>query len=178
MTAVALPGLEVVAGAVVSPCGRFRYKLWRTWGPARPVLTFCMLNPSTAAGEVESDDATVKKIQRIAARLGYGGIRVVNLFALRSRDPKALLAWEDPIGPGNDAAILAEAIAGNRIVCAWGSGTTGPMRRLIRERVLRVLRILGSYQLYALHECADGEPGHPLYLPDASTLTAWPKGDA
>src|SRR5690349_1903454 len=89
-------------GAVISPCERYRYRLWRSWGDgAGGFAVFIMCNPSTADASI--NDATIRKCIGFAKRWRMHGIRVVNLFALRSRDPNALLV--DPYeaaGPDND----------------------------------------------------------------------------
>ena len=69
------------SGATISPCGIYRYRLWRRWGEGRSCV-FVMLNPSTADALV--DDNTIRSCVRLAQELGFGGIIVVNLFALRS----------------------------------------------------------------------------------------------
>ena len=51
--------------ANISPCGRYRYTLSRTWGDARP-LAFVMLNPSTADANV--DDPTIRRCIGFAER--------------------------------------------------------------------------------------------------------------
>src|ERR1051326_5628436 len=93
--------------ALFSPCGLFRYRLWRHWTPGMPPLVFVMLNPSTA--DAEKNDPTVERCERRAKAGGFGGGEVVNLFALRSTDPKALYSAADPIGPENDKVIATAA---------------------------------------------------------------------
>ncbi|MHB1702544.1 MAG: DUF1643 domain-containing protein, partial [Acidobacteriaceae bacterium] len=105
-------------GATFSPCGKYRYTLWRTWDASKSSCLFLMLNPSTA-DEVDNDP-TVERCQRRALAMGYGGLVVCNIFAYRSTDPDALYSLDDPVGPGNDAAILEQASRAALVVCGWG----------------------------------------------------------
>lgn len=104
--------------AVISPCGTYRYELTRTWDEELPILSVVMVNPSTADAEV--DDPTILRLTKFATRWGFGGIRVVNLFALRSSDPKALLKHPEPVGVVNDS-YLVEAIKTGTVLVAWGN---------------------------------------------------------
>jgi hypothetical protein len=45
-------------GADISPCGRYRYALWRKWG-AGGTCVFVWLNPSTA--DATFDDQTINQ---------------------------------------------------------------------------------------------------------------------
>lgn len=157
--AAAAPGLFVDRGAGFSACRAYRYTLWRSWDRAKPWLAFVMLNPSTA--DATTDDPTVARCGERARRLGYGGLAVVNLFALRSTDPLELYRHPDPVGPHNDSAILSVASEAGAVVCAWGNhgrlhGRDG--------KVLELLARLGV-QPMALKVSRGGHPGHPLYLP-------------
>lgn len=156
------PSLLVDSGADFSPCGKFRYRLWRTWDAALPVLVFLMLNPSTA--DALANDATVTRCINRAMALGYGGVIVVNIFALRSTNPKALrvresLATQLAVGVDNDATILKEC-DGRRVICAWGA------HGRLFGRGTAVLRLLkaGGVQTECLAVNADGTPKHPLYV--------------
>lgn len=115
----------MIRGAVIA--GReneWRYELGRTWDLKKPILVVCMLNPSTA--DAERDDPTIKTLIHFATLWGYGGLRIINLFALRTSKPVELVATEDRFGPEN-ARYLAEAMTfaaqnGGKLLVAWGNG--------------------------------------------------------
>lgn len=157
------------AGATFSPCGAYRYRLWRRWAEGAP-LVFVMLNPSTA--DAERNDPTVERCQRRAVRMGFPAVEVVNLFALRSTDPAALSLADDPIGPGSDAAILEAARGAGMVVCAWGT-TTVKRFEWRAGAVAAMLRADEGLALYALGTTKSGAPRHPLYLPDSSSPKPW-----
>jgi hypothetical protein len=160
--------LFTTTGAYFSPCRRYRYKLWRIWGP-QPMVNFIMLNPSTADEEV--NDPTVERCERRARRLGYGGLLVTNLFALRATDPLQMKRAEDPVGPENDRVLVESAEAclgasnpwfpcqgGGLVICAWGGHGTH------QGRSAKVRKLLSGVDLHYLRAGKNGEPGHPLYV--------------
>ena len=95
------------AGARFSPDRLWRTLLWRCWDADRPAVNFIMLNPSTA-DEVRLDPSC-SRARDFARRWGYGALLVTNVFAWRSTDPGVLASIEDPVGAGNDAAIVRAA---------------------------------------------------------------------
>ena len=146
-------------GAVFSPCRTWRYLLWRRWDAKRPVANFLMLNPSTA-DEVKLDP-TCSRARDYAERWGYGALIVTNVFGFRSTNPSKLRAVKDPVGPGNDAAIVRAAKEAALVVCAWGNHGS------LSDRSSRVRALLDENEipLHCLRVNANGEPAHPLYLP-------------
>ena len=153
--------------AKFSACGRYRYLLERRWAEGR-LATFIMLNPSTA--DAEKDDPTIRRCIGFAKSWGLGGIRVVNLYALRSTNPAGLWAVDDPIGPANNAWLVDAADDaydhGAPLVAAWGANAK-------LDRVRDVQQMLRRYQLKALGVTKAGQPRHPLYLPGSSVLSEW-----
>lgn len=147
-----IPLFPLVSDAALSPCGRYRYTLYRRWDLSLPIVAFVMLNPSTA--DAQKDDPTIRRCIRFAQMWGNGGIVVVNLFALRATDPKALYAAEDPIGPENDMALVS-ATSGRRVIAAWGAHGS------LRDRARRVMEILADRPMFALGLTKDGHPKHP-----------------
>ncbi len=117
-----LPGTDG-SGAVISPCGAYRYALWRRWNKDLPWCVWVMLNPSTA--DASENDQTIRKCMGFADRWRCGGIYVVNLFAFRATDPKALQGAGDKIGPDNKTwHNLAYSLIyrrGGLCVAAWGA---------------------------------------------------------
>lgn len=89
-------GLWVTSTAVFSEDEAYRYSLIREWDPTKGHCCFVMLNPSKATATV--NDPTVARCMGFAERWGFGSLQVVNLFALRSTDPRALYTHTAPIG--------------------------------------------------------------------------------
>lgn len=152
--------LLMEAGAELSPCRRYRYTLTRRWDARLPNLLYVLLNPSR--GDELLDDATITRCIERARRLGYGGMMIVNLFAWRAEQPIELRRIEDPVGPGNDAAILRAAQACDAVICGWGAHADAVQPGRARQ-VLLVLASLGL-QPQALAVNKDGSPQHPLYV--------------
>ncbi len=156
------------SGAVFSPDRRYRYLLWRRWSDdppgARgagqaPWALFVLLNPSTADETV--NDPTVERCQRRAMKAGYGGMVVLNIFALRSTDPSALYEEGDPVGRRNDRYIRFAVHRIPDVVCGWGTHGAHLDRG---RKVLDLLTTIGVRpQAFGLTQ--QGQPKHPLYLP-------------
>ncbi len=155
------------SGASFSACRRWRYLLWRRWNDSRPAANFLMLNPSTA--DETALDPTCSRARDYAERWGYGALIVTNVFAWRATDPAEMKAARDPIGAGNDRAILAAARESALVVCAWGNHGA----HLGRAARVRELLARAAVPLHALRVNASGEPAHPLYLPGALRARRW-----
>jgi hypothetical protein len=155
------------SSAEFSKCGTYRFELRRIWDNRRPPLVFVMLNPSTA--DAHTDDPTVARCRGRAWDGGYGGLVVVNIFALRSTDPIALRTADDPIGPDNDHWIMHCARGAGRVVCAWGAHGNNDGRG---EAVRKMLTDAGI-RLHALGFTMKGEPRHPLYVRSDEPLVRW-----
>lgn len=186
----------VGSGAQISADGRYRYRLWREWrlhpqpaqwdmwkdrrgqpvidGAGEPIgepksCVFVMLNPSTADGN--DDDPTIRRCVRFAQSWGFDRLEVLNLFAYRATDPKALLALndaDDPIGPKNLEAF-AHVLRGNsypvgKIICAWGVHGA----HIGQDET--ALGWMDGKPRFALGLTKEGHPKHPLYVPAAAQL--------
>ena len=157
------------SGARFSNCRRWRYLLWRKWGDG-PVANFLMLNPSTA-DEVKLDPSCTRA-RVYAEQWGFGALIVTNLFGWRATDPGDMKAARDPVGRGNDAAIVQAARHSRLVVCAWGN------HGLHLDRSPRVARMLrdARVKLHVLKLNGSGEPAHPLYLPGSLRPARWELG--
>jgi hypothetical protein len=122
-----------------------------------------MFNPSTATAEL--DDPTIRRCIGFAKLWGYGRMNIVNLYAIRSTDPKAVARTVDPEGPMNDFWITRAAQESREIICAWGCAQHVPS---VNARVKRVIDLIEleafSVQLNCLGYRKDGHPRHPLML--------------
>lgn len=126
-----------------------------------------MLNPSTADEKVL--DPTCSRARDFAERWGFGALLVTNVFAWRATDPQDMKAVCDPVGRGNDAAIVRAAKQSAIVVCAWGNHGAHQQRS---PAVLRLLRDAGI-ALHVLRVNAGGEPAHPLYLSGTLRPRRW-----
>lgn len=151
-----------MSGASFSPCGRYRYSLWRDWAVGIP-LVWVMSNPSVA--DAVEDDLTVKKCCEFSKRAGFAGMVIINLYALRATNPQDLLSVSDPEGPDNVdewRMVLSENV-GSPVVGAWGdSAPRGlPASRAYREHVIAPER---PPVWLCLGKTAKGSPKHPSRL--------------
>lgn len=155
------------SGAVFSDCNKYRFRLWRTWDRLRPVITFIMLNPSTA--DAKKNDPTVARLAWRSIKMGFGRLNVVNIFAFRSTFPWEMRAAADPIGPGNDDHILEMAKGSGMVVAAWGNHG----KHL--DRSAKVLSLLkkNKIPLYHFGLTNTGEPRHPLYVSYKTEPKLW-----
>jgi hypothetical protein len=168
-------GNEQASGAFISDCGRYRYELFRVWDK-RPQATFVMLNPSTADYRV--DDPTIRKCIGFAKRWECGGVRVLNLFAIRSTDPRELhRSTVDIVGEANDRTLqhafeLAKAFEPAPAIVGWGAFK----HPRVEERAIQVAGMAAhaEIELKCLGRAQDGSPRHPLMLPYSTSLEVWP----
>lgn len=98
--------------------------------------------------------------------MGLGGLDVVNLFALRSTDPKALYGYDvlpvsEPGAPYKNDAIIEKVVRrAGMVICAWGKHGAHLYRDTI---ILQRLREWGVVP-HALKVNLDGSPAHPLRI--------------
>lgn len=163
LNALPLEG-DPASGAVYSPCGRYRYLLWRDADERRKFLGIGMLNPSTA--DHCRNDPTIARCRRIAR--GHGRpLLAWNLFAFRATFPADLKAAEEPVGPHNCAAIELALGLAHLTVAAWG------IHGRHRDRETEVLQIAQGARLHVFRLTRGGCPAHPLYLPASLRPSPW-----
>lgn len=171
--------VQIARTAALSPCGRYRHTLTRTWDARLPPLVWAMLNPSDADGE--RDDPTIRRVMAFSARLGFGGSVIVNLSDFRTPHPSALPRGRTAISPHNDAAIrraFALARRGPRFaIAAWGNP---PRRPWCAARIAHILHLAhaSGIALHALGTTRHGHPKHPLargphHIPAATVPSPW-----
>lgn len=141
--------------ALYSPCLQYRYGLRRTWKAGGNEVLFVMLNPSTATEE--RNDPTIERCQRRAARLGFGGLRIANLFAWRATRPADLRRADDPVGAETDALLRDWSGSVALTIAAWG------VHGAFRGRAAQVAPLLRG-DVRHLGLTRDGHPRHPLYV--------------
>lgn len=162
--------LAGVDRAAFSPDGDYRYALFRRWGSG-PTICWLMLNPSTA--DAFRSDRTLTKCIGFTQRAGdYGGLVIVNLYALRSTDPAKLWTHKDPIGPLGEQFIQSQAAGRTSVIAAWG--TDGA--RNGRGHAVADMLAEAGVTLLCLGTNRDGTPKHPLYLRGDTSLVPYRVG--
>ena len=115
------------------------------------------MGSSTADAEV--NDPTIRRCIGFAWDWGYRSLVVVNLFAFRATTPKELRRAVDPVGPKNDAHLVASVAEADAVVAAWG------VHGAMNERDREVIELLsGNSRLHCLGVTKAGLPRHPLYM--------------
>ena len=161
----------MISTATISACGNFRYDLIRIWDERLPRLAFLMFNPSKADAII--DDHTVTKCIGLAARWGYGSIVIVNLYAYRSTNPKAIKGGYqvkcDVVGPDNLATLERVGREATDVVCAWGCESVTRRIPGFREHADLCVRLVARNGAQAIGpRTKTGCPRHPLTVPYSS----------
>lgn len=157
--------------AVLSDCGRYRYRLDRDTGRGMATAAGFMVNPSKADGTI--DDQTIRKWSGFAERNGIGRFIIGNKFAYRATDVRELRHAADPIGPENDSHIERIMREADIHIVAWGPLAKLPPR--LRGRWRKIVEIAEKVgcQLYCFGTALDGHPRHPLMLSYDTPLVKW-----
>ncbi len=149
--------------AIISPDGRYRYVLTRSW-PAglfrvsTGYVCWVMLNPSTADAVV--DDPTVKRCIDYTARWGFSRLAVVNLCAYRSKKPMLALSHAERFGPENRRHLWRQMAGASLVVFAWGA----PGDKLPDEIGVVLDELGATFTASALGLTKSGQPRHPLFM--------------
>ena len=151
--------------AEFSDDGSKRYLLRKVWNEKLPSLAVIMLTPSEASG-IELDNTTQLVINN-AARLGYGSIAIVNLFATLNDFQLRLCEEEDPV---NMEAILRAVKDADQVVYAPGTGKA--TSKVFQQRQSQVLQELKPYEIKLCCLCND-EGNARLQHPLSPALRTW-----
>lgn len=150
---------EMIKGAEFSDCGKFRYVLWRTWDDSKPFVMCIGLNPSVAGkldkNGMEKDDPTIRTLIKFLTALGYGGLKMVNLYAIVESKSGNLNKYPDKLG-NNDAWLKTTAHGVQKVIFCWGAF------KGIEHRVKQVKEMFPSAWCFA--KTKEGHPIHPMFL--------------
>ena len=140
------------SGAQFSDCRNYRYALWRIWDQDASKVMFIGLNPSTA--NENTDDPTIRRVVTFAKNWGYGGVYMMNLFAIVSPYPSVLKTCNDPLGDNNQwlAEIKSRC---SKVVFAWGNFD-------VFGRDKTVAKMFPGAECLVKNK--NGTPKHPLYV--------------
>lgn len=148
----------MIKDAVFSECGKYRYLLVRVWNAELSPAVCIGLNPSTA--NAENDDPTIRNLTRILQNAGYGGLYMMNLFAMISPNPNDLRACPDPVKENDD--WLLKMAAGQQVVFCWGNFKQAEYRAKKIKTMFPASKCFGKN--------SNGSPKHPLYLKGQTQL--------
>lgn len=169
--------------AIISECGRHRYRLTRTVAGTVAELKlgrvlFVMLNPSVA--DASANDATIRKCLGFSRRWGYRELEVVNLYSFRATKPRDLWASGEQNTLISDQHILQAVSDADRVVLAWGQQPKARLRALAVERLLRgAILPAGDEQLWCIggpvkSAMKPDYPRHPVMITYELPLLPWP----
>lgn len=142
--------------------------LWRfTLGKAgrRPLVTIG-LNPSTATQE--ASDTTVAKVEGVAARQGFDGFIMLNLYPVRATDFRTLPAEVNRKAYDTNLDRIEQVVQGlpgATVWAGWGDPVMHhPYFGAARDELFRRLAAYGARWVRYGDLTAKGHPRHPSRL--------------
>lgn len=165
---------EIRKHAVISDDQQYRYMLGRSWGRdwfhGGSLVTWVMLNPSTA--DAELDDQTIRQCVHYSQREGFDQLAVVNLYAFRSPYPKDLLLASDPIGPENLTYVKHYMTMADKVVVAWGNHGLMAQHEETYDAILHK-GVADPDRFWCLGFNKGGQPKHPARVGHGLALVPW-----
>ncbi len=160
----------------------YRWSLSYEISKSTKEIIFIGLNPSLS--DLVFMDNTTKKIIKISKKHNYGKIKLINLFALISSNPKNLFNHKNPVGYLNNNHIYKNLKhwSENKNCDLWlGWGNKGNFlkrNKKISKKIMKYYSIkkkifdkpLGPL---LIKKTIKDNPIHPLYCSDNSTLQSY-----
>ena len=157
--------------AILSPCGLYRYRLERDLAPVGMVFAFFGVNPSTA--DADTEDATTRKWAGFCKVNGARRYLAGNPFAYRATNVKALVSIFDPVGPDNQAHLMAIIAEADVLIPCWGSSDKVPNQLRHHFDRLRITLGESGKPIKVFGFTKSGDPMHPLMLGYSTPLIPW-----
>ena len=130
----------------------------------RPYVICIGLNPSTA--NAETDDNTIRNLTALLNNNGYGGLYMMNLFALISPDPEALRKCPDPVKENNNWIDKISRQCETVVFC-WGN---------FKQAQYQANKIVPMFpKALCIGKNRNGSPKHPLYIKQTTKLIPYGK---
>ena len=142
-----------IKSADFSDCKKYRYCLTRIWDDTLPYAMCIGLNPSNAGSD--KDDATIIILVKALKKLGYGGLKMVNLYSCITSKPKNIFDFLNP-EDSHYAWIKITALACQSIVFCWGTFKQAEHRSRYMKKLFPQALCFGKNQ--------NGSPWHPRAL--------------
>jgi hypothetical protein len=140
----------MIRGAEFSEDGKYRYQLFRVWDESKKIAMCIGLNPSNA--NATKDDSTIRILIGSLRHLGYGGLKMVNLYALITPKPSELFKHNNPLGMNNEW-VQVTAYSCQEIIFCWGAF------KKIEYRANEMKKLFPSAKCFGKNQ--DGSPMHP-----------------
>jgi len=157
--------------AIISECGKYRYRLERELGPVGLIIAAFGVNPSKADAII--DDQTVNKWMGFGRRNSGRKIIIGNPHGYRATDVNELAGVSDPVGPDN-WEHLRQIIADADILWpCWGSRNKLPQELHTNLYRLKQLIFESGKPVMILGLTKSGDPKHPLMLGYDTPLIPW-----
>jgi hypothetical protein len=139
--------------AIFSECGKYRYVLTRVWDDAKPFVMVIGLNPSKAGSE--KDDPTMRILVKSLDHLGFGGVKMVNLYSCITSNPKQIFNFLNPEVP-HYSYLFTTAATCQKVIFAWGA---------FPQAKHRVKKLVDKFpDAFCFGKTKDGSPWHPMFL--------------
>ena len=161
----------------LSDCKLYRWKLELEISSNPKELIFIGLNPSLSDNKFT--DNTTKKIIKMSSFNSYGKLKIINLFALITKNPNNLNTYKDPVGPDNNQVIKSSLRYWSEnidcdLLLGWGnkgkyfSRNEYVLQILCKYKKLKQIKFLDSFAPLIIRKTKYNHPIHPLYCLDNS----------